>query len=98
MAHQTFEQEREIIKQAVQEEIQVAITENKKACLCAFCPSYDGTGESEFLFCTLSKSKVQNEERGCPCPVCPVQKKMAREWDYYCTKGSGTELLQQEAS
>ena len=97
MAHQTFEQETEMMKQVAQEEMQVAMIENKKACLCVYCPSYIGTGESELLFCTLGKSKVINEEGGCPCPICPVQKKMARQWDYYCTKGVRVGLIQQRA-
>ncbi|MFX1474802.1 MAG: DUF2769 domain-containing protein [Promethearchaeota archaeon] len=61
-------------------------------CQCAQCPSYTGTGETDLVFCTLGKSHVIQEQKGCLCPQCGVTKTMSMRWDHYCTKGSAVEL------
>ena len=66
--------------------------ENKKACVCADCPSYTGTGETELLFCATKKSTIITEEKGCTCPSCPVTPKMGLTHDYFCTKGSEAQI------
>jgi hypothetical protein len=73
-------------KRTSREEREVVLADNKKACICATCMSYFGTGEAELLFCASGISKVILQER-CVCPTCPVHRKMALRWDYYCTLG-----------
>ena len=93
----TYEQVLEMMQGRSEEEMQVRLAEASKMCMCAACPSYVDTGETELLFCGLGRSKVIVEEKGCTCPGCPVQQNMALRWTYYCTKGSGREILAQEA-
>lgn len=93
----TYEQVLEMMKQLTPEETQTRLQESMKDCICASCPTYVGTRESKLLFCAMGKSESITKEKGCICPGCPVQTKMALRWDYYCTKGSGMELLAQEA-
>ena len=61
-------------------------------CICTKCPSYQASEEKEIVFCTIGKSEKIQEEKGCLCLECPLQKMMAARWDYYCVKGSAYEL------
>ena len=84
----------ELMQKAMQmseEERMKFIAENKKMCICASCPSYVGTGETELAFCTIGKSEVITEEKGCTCPSCPVTDKMGLTHTYFCTRGSERE-------
>jgi hypothetical protein len=65
-------------------------------CICRDCPSYKGTGETQVLFCSVGKSSVIAEERGCTCGGCPVTPQMGLTKLYYCTKGN--EAQQREVS
>ncbi|MFQ5832280.1 MAG: DUF2769 domain-containing protein [Candidatus Thorarchaeota archaeon] len=81
----------ELMKKAMQmpeEQRMAMMAENKKMCICASCPSYTGTGETELLFCSSGKSKVITEEKGCTCGGCPVTPKMGLTHLYFCTRGS----------
>jgi len=73
------------------EEMKASVEDSMKVCAeyCGKCPSYEGTGETDLLFCAKGKSDVITDEKGCTCGGCPVQASMMLEWDYYCTKGSG---------
>ncbi len=94
----TFEQKMAMMKDMSPEDIQAAVEENKRICkdFCGECPSYTGTGETELLFCALGKSDKITEKKGCICGTCPVQKNMSLRWAYYCTKGTGREILASE--
>jgi len=63
---------------------------------CGKCPSYEGTGETSLGFCTIGKSSVIKEKKGCLCGQCPITKTMSLRWEYYCTTGSALELSQAE--
>ena len=92
----TFEQATEMMAQMSEEERKATIAENTNMCICASCPTYVGTGETELLFCELGKSDVITEDKGCTCPGCPVTPKMGLRWNDYCLKGSGREQLTQQ--
>lgn len=94
----TFEEALERMAGMSPEEMQARIEESKKVCAeyCGKCPSYVGTGETDLVFCAIGKSDKITEEKGCLCPGCPIQENMGLRWDYYCTKGSGRELLAAE--
>lgn len=88
----TFEHVMEAMDRMSPGEREARISELTEICICGSCPTYDGTGETRLLFCVTGKSGMIKEEKGCLCPGCPVQDKMALRWDYYCLKGSGKEL------
>lgn len=88
----TFEEKREAMKGLSQEEMAEGMKKIKAACICASCPSYEGTGETELAFCATGKSSVITKEKGCTCPGCPVTDMMSLRWQYYCTKGDAREL------
>lgn len=79
-------------------EIQAAMEENTKLCICPSCPTYMWTRESKVFFCGMGKSEIISEEKGCTCPECPVTEKMGLRWQYYCIKGTGREQLDLETS
>ena len=63
----------------------------KTMCICTKCPSYSGTGEIKVLFCSIGKSSIIKEEKGCSCGLCPVVPHMGLTRLYYCTRGSEKE-------
>ena len=92
----TFEEKMEAMKDLSQEEMAERVKKVKAACICASCPSYEGTGEKELAFCAVGKSSAITEEKGCTCPGCPVTDMMSLRWQYYCTRGAGRELAAAE--
>lgn len=94
----TLEEKMEAVKELSAEEMVERVKEIKNICkaFCGECPSYTGTGETELGFCTVGKSSIIKEEKGCLCPSCPVTKKMSLRWDYYCTQGSARQLAAAE--
>ena len=63
---------------------------------CGKCPSYMGTGETNLAFCSIGKSSIIKEEKGCLCGQCPISKTMMLRWTNYCTRGSALELSEAE--
>ncbi|UCE12725.1 MAG: DUF2769 domain-containing protein [Candidatus Heimdallarchaeota archaeon] len=63
---------------------------------CGKCPTNQGTGETARAFCSLGKSEVIQEQKGCLCGQCPISKTMSLRWDYYCTQGKALELSEAE--
>ena len=63
---------------------------------CGKCPSYQGTGEVNLAFCSIGKSSLIKEKKGCLCKHCPVTRMMSLRWDYYCIKGNAQELSKTE--
>ncbi len=63
---------------------------------CGKCPTYEGTGETALVFCTLGKSSIIAEQKGCLCAQCPIAKTMSLRWDQYCIKGKAMELSEAE--
>ena len=63
---------------------------------CGKCPSYEGTGETALAFCTLGKSSIIHEQRGCLCAQCPISRTMSLRWDHYCVQGKAMELSEAE--
>ena len=61
-------------------------------CQCVKCLTSVDIGETNAVFCTLGKSEVIHEHKGCLCSECGITKTMSMRWDYYCTKGSAVEL------
>ncbi|MFQ6124955.1 MAG: DUF2769 domain-containing protein [Candidatus Heimdallarchaeota archaeon] len=86
-----FEELMQQMMQMSEEERMKVMAENKKICICASCPSYVETGETELLFCATGKSQVITEEKGCTCPTCPATDKMGLTHTYFCTRGSERE-------
>jgi len=91
-----FESMMEKMDKMSPEEMQAAVDENTKLCICPSCPSYMGTGESKVFFCGMGKSDKISDEKGCICPECAVTENLGLRWDYYCTSGTGKEQLSQE--
>lgn len=77
-------------------EMQAAMDENAKLCICPSCPTTIGIKESNVFFCGIGKSEVISEEKGCICMECPVTEKLGLRWTYYCTKGTGREQFAQD--
>ncbi len=63
---------------------------------CGKCPSYEGTGETKLGFCTLGKSSVIHEQKGCLCAQCPISRTMSLRWNHYCSQGKAIELSEAE--
>ena len=63
---------------------------------CGKCPSYEGTVETDLIFCAMGKSDKITEEKGCICGKCPITEEMGLRWSYYCTRGSSGELWANE--
>lgn len=61
-------------------------------CQCSRCPTNRETGEMNAVYCTLGKSRMNNEQKGCLCSECSITKTMSLRWDYYCIRGSALEL------
>jgi hypothetical protein len=92
----TFEEMMEKMSGMTPEEMNAKIKELSKVCAdyCGKCPTYDGTGETDLVFCAKGKSGKITDEKGCLCPGCPVQTEMmGLRWDYYCTNGAAKEQL-----
>ncbi len=67
------------------------IAENKKACICPTCPTYNGCAKKneELLFCATGKSFMCiSAEKGCMCPTCPVTKAAGLKYKNFCTRGA----------
>jgi len=92
-ASETFEQKMGALKKQSPEDYSKRISEINKTCkeYCGGCPSYVGTGEKDLVFCITGKSKTIKEENGCLCAACPVSGDLSLKWEYYCTRGSGTQ-------
>jgi hypothetical protein len=91
----TFEQAMEMMSQMSEQERKAAVEELTDLCICSTCPTYVGTGETELLFCIVGTSDVISEDKGCPCPACPVTPRIGLRWNDYCLKGSGQQRLAQ---
>ncbi len=61
-------------------------------CQCVKCPTSIETGETNAVFCTIRKSEVIQEQKGCLCSECGLTKTMSMRWEYYCTQGSAVDL------
>ncbi len=79
-----FEKSIEAMNNISAEEMEAKIEELTTLCICGKCPTH--VGEKRLLFCVTGKSTIIEKEKGCMCPGCPVQKKLALRWDYYCIK------------
>ena len=88
-----FVQKMEAMKKLTSDEYAKKTAEIKKVCkdYCGQCPSYAGTKEKDLGFCITGKSKIIKEENGCLCAACPVTGDLSLSWEYYCTRGSGSE-------
>ena len=63
---------------------------------CGKCPSYAGTGEIMLGFCTIGKSSLIQEQKGCLCAQCPISRTMSLRWDHYCIRGKALDLSDAE--
>lgn len=61
-------------------------------CQCVKCPTSTEAGETNAVFCTIGKSDVIHEQKGCLCSECGLTRTMSMRWGYYCTQGSAVEL------
>lgn len=61
-------------------------------CQCNKCQTYEESGETDLVFCTLGKSESVQEQKGCLCSTCAITNTMSLRWEYYCTKGAAVEL------
>lgn len=95
MPAKTYEDALREMEKLSQKELQKKMSEAEKICkdYCGECPTYTGTGETDFLFCWTNRSKKIKVAKGCMCPECPVQKSMFQRWYYYCIDGPAKEQL-----
>ena len=63
--------------------------ENREACLCPGCPTYNEcmTAENENLYCGVGKTVCEPTKSGCLCPGCPVHEEYGLVGTYYCFSG-----------
>ena len=89
-----FDEKIKIMNGMTDKEISDGLEQIKYICkdYCGKCPSYQGTGETNLAFCSIGKSSLIKEKKGCLCNQCPVTKMMSLRWEYYCTEGSALEL------
>ena len=74
-----------------EEERKKAIKENKKACICPDCPTYNECAKEngELFYCVAGKSRTCIiKESGCICPACPMTETLGLTKDYFCVKGT----------
>ena len=93
-----YEEKIKIMAGMTEKEINDGIKQLKYICkdYCGKCPSYQGTGETNFAFCSIGKSSLIKEKKGCLCKQCPVTRMMSLRWDFYCTDGNALELSNAE--
>ena len=89
-----YEEKIKIMSGMTDKEISDGLEQIKFICkdYCGKCPSYHGTGETNLAFCSIGKSSLIIEKKGCLCKTCPVYKMMSLRWEYYCTDGNAMEL------
>lgn len=97
-SEEVFEEieETEIIEPEMTEEEMIAwVMEN---CICPQCPSWvpEAAEKGEGGYCAVGMSECIVDEAGCICPECPVTQEKGLEWGYYCTRGSATEMMEQQ--
>ncbi|MHA1398485.1 MAG: DUF2769 domain-containing protein [Candidatus Heimdallarchaeaceae archaeon] len=92
----TFEEKMTILLKMSDEEKKRSAEQIPYMCLCSKCPSYVKTAESKLAFCTLGKSEVIKEQKGCLCNQCPISKTMSMRWDHYCIRGDAMQLSDTE--
>jgi hypothetical protein len=61
-------------------------------CQCSKCPTNTEVGEFNAIYCTLGKSEMIHQQKGCLCSKCSITKTMSLRWNYYCIQGSAVEL------
>jgi len=62
--------------------------ENRKNCICRFCPSYPHDCGGELLYCAVGKSGCDIAAKGCVCDGCPVYSENSLKGLYFCDKES----------
>jgi len=89
-----FEEKIKIMDGMTEKQKQDSLEQVKHTCkdYCGKCPSLIGTGETDLAFCSIGKSSLIKEKKGCLCNQCPISKMMSLRWNYYCINGSALEL------
>ena len=89
-----YEEKIKIMKGMTEKQLQESLEQVKFMCkdYCGKCPSYQGTGETNLAFCSIGKSSIIKEKKGCLCKQCPISKMMSLRWEFYCTEGNTLEL------
>jgi hypothetical protein len=93
-----FEEKIKMMEKMTEKQLIESLEQVKYTCrnYCGKCPSYQGTGETELGFCSIGKSSVIKEKKGCLCKQCPISKTMSLRWEHYCTDGSAIDLAVEE--
>ena len=60
--------------------------ENRKKCVCSYCPNYPHDCSVELLFCANGKSKCGIKPEGCICNTCSIHNEYGLTGLYYCDK------------
>jgi len=78
-----------------EKQIQDGLEQTKFMCkeFCGKCSSYQGTGETDFAFCSIGKSTHIKVKKGCLCPQCPIYRMMSLRWKFHCVEGSAIEQV-----
>lgn len=89
-----FEEKIKIMEKMTEKQLIENLEQVKYMCkdYCGKCSSYQGTGETDFAFCSIGKSSIIKEKKGCLCKQCPISKMMSLRWEFYCTEGNAMEL------
>ncbi len=89
-----FEEKIQIMNAMTEKQLQDSLEQVKFMCkdYCGKCPSYVGTGETNLAFCSIGKSSIIKEKKGCLCKQCPISKTMSLRWEFYCTDGNAIDL------
>ena len=91
---ENMENMKELSPEEKQEKMKEWMIRTKDICkeYCGKCPSYIGTGETDYVFCAMGKSEKITVEKGCLCGICPITEEMGLRWGFYCIRGSSREL------
>ena len=89
-----FEEKIKIMDGMTEKQKMDSLEQIKHVCkdYCGKCPSLQNTGETNLAFCSIGKSNLIIEKKGCLCNTCPIFKMMSLRWDYFCIRGSALEL------
>jgi hypothetical protein len=86
-------------KRMSEDEVNKAIEEEKKICLCPGCPTYNDCmgGKNQALFCALGKSEgCEINKIQCLCPTCPVTDEYGLKFIFFCNNGSEQEQREKQ--
>ncbi|NHJ05515.1 MAG: DUF2769 domain-containing protein [Candidatus Heimdallarchaeota archaeon] len=93
-----FEEKIKMMDMMTEQQKREGLENTKYICrdYCGKCPSREEKRETKMAFCTIGKSSLIKEKKGCLCTQCPIYRTMSLRWEYYCIEGSALEQSKTE--